>query len=83
LHGWLTKPTVWWERVLLGIAAFCLIKPGLLTDLLGLVLLGVVLASQEFLDIVRPAIEAKGMAEPRGPAVELDEAKLERAKQEG
>jgi len=83
LHGWLTKSTVWWERVLLGIAAVCLIKPGLLTDLLGLVLLGVVLASQKFLDIVRPAIEAKGMAEPRGPAVELDEAKLERAKQEG
>ena len=49
----------------------------------GFVMLGVVLASQEFLDIVRPAIEAKGMAEPRGPAVELDEAKLERAKQEG
>ena len=45
--------------------------------------LGVVLASQKFLDIVRPAIEAKGMAEPRGPAVELDVAKIERAKQEG
>jgi UPF0716 family protein affecting phage T7 exclusion len=83
LHGWLTKPSVWWERVLLGIAAFCLIKPGLATDALGLLLLGSVLLSQNFLDIARPAIEARGMAEPRGPAVELDEAKLERAKQEG
>ena len=83
LHGWLMKPTVWWERVLLGIAAFCLIKPGLYTDALGLVLLGSVIASQKFLDIVRPAIEAKGMAEPRGPMVELDAAKIERAKQEG
>jgi TRAP transporter 4TM/12TM fusion protein len=83
LHGWLTKPTVWWERVLLGIAAFCLIKPGLATDALGLLLLGSVLLSQQLLDIERPAIEAKGMAEPRGPAVQLDEVKIERAKQEG
>ena len=83
LHGWLTRPTVWWERMLLGVAAFCLIKPGLLTDVLGLVLLGMVLASQKFLDIARPPIEAKGMAEARGPTVELDQAKIERAKQEG
>lgn len=83
LHGWLTKPTVWWERVLLGVAAFCLIKPGIYTDILGLVLLGAVLASQRWLDILRPAIEARGMAEARGPAVELDAAKIERAKQEG
>jgi TRAP transporter 4TM/12TM fusion protein len=82
-HGWLTKPTVWWERVLLGIAAFCLIKPGLYTDILGLALLGMVFGSQRILGIARPAIEAKGMAEPRGPAVRLDEAKIERAKQEG
>ena len=83
LHGWLTKPTVWWERVLLAVAAFLLIKPGLATDAVGLLLLGSVLLSQNFLDIARPAIEAKGMAEPRGPAVELDVAKIERAKQEG
>jgi len=83
LHGWLTKPTVWWERVLLGIAAFCLIKPGIYSDLLGYVLLGMVYASQKWLEIVRPAIEAKGMAETKGPAVELDAAKIERAKQEG
>ena len=83
LHGWLTKPTVWWERVLLGFAAFCLIKPGIYTDILGLSLLGAVLVSQKFLEIVRPVIEAKGMAEGRGPVVKLDAAKIERAKQEG
>jgi TRAP transporter 4TM/12TM fusion protein len=83
LHGWLLRPTVWWERLLLGAAAFLLIKPGLLTDAVGLILLGAVVLSQRFLHILRPAIEAKGMAEPRGPAVQLDEAKLERAKQEG
>jgi TRAP transporter 4TM/12TM fusion protein len=82
-HGWLVRPTVWWERILLGLAALCLIKPGIYTDLVGLVLLGAVLASQQMLAIARPAIEAKGMAEARGPAVELDAAKIERAKQEG
>ncbi len=83
LHGWLTKPTVWWERILLGIAALCLIKPGIYTDMVGYVVLGAVWASQKFLEIARPPIEARGMAEARGPAVELDAAKLERAKQEG
>jgi TRAP transporter 4TM/12TM fusion protein len=83
LHGWVTKPTVWWERVLLLIAAFLLIKPGLWTDVVGLLLLGVVMTSQKFLHLARPAIEPKGMAEARGPVVTLDEAKLERAKQEG
>jgi len=74
---------VWWERLLLGIAAFCLIKPGIYTDILGFVLLGAVLVSQKWLKIVRPTVEAKGMAEARGPVVELDAAKIERAKQEG
>ncbi|HSB68964.1 MAG TPA: DUF3394 domain-containing protein, partial [Candidatus Methylomirabilis sp.] len=83
LHGWLVKPTLWWERVLLGIAAFCLIKPGIYTDILGFILLGGVMASQNWLHILRPVVEAKGMADPRGPAVELDAAKIERAKQEG
>jgi TRAP transporter 4TM/12TM fusion protein len=82
-HGWLTKPTLWWERVLLGIAAFCLIKPGIYTDILGFALLGLVLASQKALHIVRPAIEARDTAGPRGPVVELDTVKIDRAKQEG
>jgi TRAP transporter 4TM/12TM fusion protein len=42
----------WWERVLLLVAALVLIKPGWATDLAGLVLVGVVLASQRWL---RPA----------------------------
>ena len=82
-HGWLTKPTVWWERVVLGVAAFCLIKPGIYTDIVGYVLLGGVFASQRWLEIPRPAIEARGMAEASGPSVVLDTAKIERAKQEG
>jgi len=83
LHGFLLKPAVWWERVILGIAAVLLIKPGLYTDAVGLALLGVALATQRMLEISRPAIEAKGMAEARGPAVVLDETKIERARQEG
>src|SRR5687767_7833261 len=35
-----------WHRVLLFIAALCLIKPGLITDAIGLVLLAVVCAAQ-------------------------------------
>jgi TRAP transporter 4TM/12TM fusion protein len=83
LHGWLLKPTVWWERLLLASAAFLLIKPGLLTDAVGLLLLGIVGASQKLLEVARPAIEATGMAEARGPVVDLDAVRIERAKQEG
>ena len=46
LFGYLLRPTLWWERVLLVVAAFLLIKPGWITDLIGLALLAVVLASQ-------------------------------------
>ncbi|MGZ9928144.1 FxsA family protein [Escherichia coli] len=35
-----------WHRVLLFVAALCLIKPGLITDTIGLVLLVVVSAAQ-------------------------------------
>ncbi len=42
-HG--RRPIAWWERVLLAAAAIGLIKPGLLTDLLGLVVLLLVFAS--------------------------------------
>jgi TRAP transporter 4TM/12TM fusion protein len=83
LHGWLITTTTWWERGLLGIAALCLIKPGISTDIVGFLLLAAVIALQKWLDIVRPPIEASGMAEARGPAVELDAAKIERAKQDG
>ena len=36
----------WWERALLLAAALLLIKPGYVTDAIGLALLGVVLAAQ-------------------------------------
>ncbi len=50
-----------WERVLLLIAAFVLITPGWQTDLVGIVLIGVVAASQRW---IRPAsaARAKGAA---------------------
>jgi TRAP-type uncharacterized transport system fused permease subunit len=46
LHGYFARDTVMWERVALIAAAVLLIKPGLVTDLLGLGLLALVLASQ-------------------------------------
>ena len=46
LHGYLLTAAALWERILLVAAAFCLIKPGLLTDLAGAILAGIVIASQ-------------------------------------
>jgi TRAP transporter 4TM/12TM fusion protein len=46
LFGWLFTYALAWHRVLLFIAALCLIKPGLITDAIGLVLLGLVSAAQ-------------------------------------
>jgi TRAP transporter 4TM/12TM fusion protein len=46
LFGWLLTLTPPWQRVLLFIAALCLIKPGLITDAIGIVLLAIVLAVQ-------------------------------------
>jgi TRAP transporter 4TM/12TM fusion protein len=46
LHGYFARDTLIWERVALIAAAVLLIKPGLVTDLLGLGLLALVLASQ-------------------------------------
>jgi TRAP transporter 4TM/12TM fusion protein len=46
LFGWLFTFALPWQRVLLIIAALNLIKPGLLTDGLGLSLLGVVAGAQ-------------------------------------
>jgi TRAP-type uncharacterized transport system fused permease subunit len=58
LFGWLVTLASVWQRVLLFIAALCLIKPGLLTDAIGLVLLAVVLGAQVFARraaLVKPA----------------------------
>src|SRR5688572_2948765 len=46
LFGWLFAFALAWHRVLLFIAALCLIKPGLITDAIGLALLAVVAAAQ-------------------------------------
>jgi TRAP transporter 4TM/12TM fusion protein len=46
LFGWLFVYALAWQRVLLFIAALCLIKPGLITDSVGLALLAVVGAAQ-------------------------------------
>ncbi|HEX6110951.1 MAG TPA: TRAP transporter fused permease subunit [Geminicoccaceae bacterium] len=47
LHGYLLRSTRPWERLFLFGAALLLIKPGLVTDLGGAVLLGAVLISQQ------------------------------------
>ena len=46
LHGFLLAPARMWERVVLVCAAFLLIKPGWITDTIGLVLLALVVALQ-------------------------------------
>ncbi|HLA28735.1 MAG TPA: TRAP transporter permease [Syntrophales bacterium] len=43
VQGWLLLKASWWERGILLISALALIKPGWITDLIGLVLLAVVL----------------------------------------
>jgi len=46
LFGWLFTLTPMWQRALLFVAAMCLIKPGLITDAIGLALLATVAAVQ-------------------------------------
>jgi TRAP transporter 4TM/12TM fusion protein len=46
LFGWLIAHALAWHRVALFVAALCLIKPGLLSDSIGLALLGLVAAAQ-------------------------------------
>ena len=46
LHGYFVAAARQWERALLVVAALLLIKPGWITDVFGLVLLGVVAAVQ-------------------------------------
>jgi TRAP-type uncharacterized transport system fused permease subunit len=63
LFGWLLAYALPWHRVLLFIAALCLIKPGLITDTIGLVLLAVVGAAQVI--ALRRQHEEKGTAASR------------------
>jgi TRAP-type uncharacterized transport system fused permease subunit len=46
LFAWLFTLALAWHRVLLFVAALCLIKPGLITDAVGLALLAIVCAAQ-------------------------------------
>ncbi|MCB5176477.1 TRAP transporter permease [Microvirga lenta] len=46
LHGYLLQTANAWERVFLVAAAFCLIKPGILTDVAGATFAGTVILSQ-------------------------------------
>ena len=46
LFGWLLGHASMWQRGVLFVSAMCLIKPGLITDVIGLVLLAVVAAVQ-------------------------------------
>jgi TRAP-type uncharacterized transport system fused permease subunit len=48
LQGWMRREARWWERaLLLLVAAILLIKPGYVTDAIGLALLGLVFATQK------------------------------------
>ncbi|MGE3916035.1 MAG: TRAP transporter permease, partial [Hyphomicrobiaceae bacterium] len=49
LHGYFLKATTWWEQLALLVASLVLITPGLVTDLVGLLLVGLVVASQKFI----------------------------------
>lgn len=46
LHGYFVGPALWFERVLLCVAALLLIKPGWQTDIAGLALAGLAVSSQ-------------------------------------
>ena len=41
LHGWIFGHARMWQRILIGVAALALIKPGLYTDLVGLALIAI------------------------------------------
>jgi TRAP transporter 4TM/12TM fusion protein len=65
LHGYFILPAALWERALLIAAAFCLIKPGLITDLVGAALAGAVVLGQ--LNRGRRVEAPIGAKEPRTP----------------
>jgi TRAP transporter 4TM/12TM fusion protein len=55
MYGYLLAPLALWQRGALVAAAFLLIKPGLVTDSIGLALLGIVASSQWLARRPRPA----------------------------
>jgi TRAP transporter 4TM/12TM fusion protein len=70
LFGWLFTFALPWQRVVLLIAALCLIKPGLLTDGLGFSLLAIVAAPQ--LVALRRTLAAAPAQKPRRAEPKLD-----------
>jgi TRAP-type uncharacterized transport system fused permease subunit len=65
LHGYLLRTSALWERALLIAAAFCLIKPGLVTDLAGATLTGIVVVSQ--LSVGRRIVSITGVKKSEAP----------------
>jgi TRAP-type uncharacterized transport system fused permease subunit len=51
LHGYFLRATLAWERIVLVAAALVLIKPGLLTDIVGIAMLAAVLISQRLVTL--------------------------------
>jgi TRAP transporter 4TM/12TM fusion protein len=60
LHGYLLRPTRLWERLLLFGGALVLIKPGVLTDVIGLAALALVLLAQQTIRPLAPAADPPG-----------------------
>jgi TRAP transporter 4TM/12TM fusion protein len=56
------RRATWWERLLLGAGALCLIKPGWISDLVGLALLAAAVASRYLVTMPAPAKDAVGTA---------------------
>jgi len=48
IQGWILKRLNLWKRVLLGVASLCLIKPGWITDAIGVILLALVVGIELF-----------------------------------
>lgn len=48
LEGWLLRNAFWYERIILVASALALIKPGLVTDSVGICLVVIVIALQKF-----------------------------------
>jgi TRAP-type uncharacterized transport system fused permease subunit len=63
LHAYFIKPAMWWERILLISAAIVLITPGMITDLIGVGLLALTIASQ----LLIPRAEAADFVMPPNP----------------
>jgi TRAP-type uncharacterized transport system fused permease subunit len=60
LHGYLLRPTRLWERLLLFGGALVLIKPGVLTDVIGFAALALVLLAQQTVRPLAPAADPPG-----------------------